>query len=533
MGGIRVELRSEQARAVVRTLETEHRRDVKSGELRSAQTIFEQVVQTTLQGRPAWEDVRAQLAAHSDPRISSFLRRFERDFSDQGKAQPTAPQRPRPSTSIAERQAAALRTEKQRAEAKTATSVTTHKDEIAPAVSQLVDLIFAPTQVEANTAALETLLAKQADSGAFGGVDESVLAHTSLVTALRSGVYGEALSARIEVALLASWQSFTGKLVEPANVRRPLPPSVLRDASHAVRALHQASNGLIPGGEEVPSDVIAALEKYNSHSAQSQNYAEAFEAISSFLMERGTGHEVLLEKAASLLASHGGDMALGAAFSWTLASLAESYGHDFIYHADKPMRAFFAKLGPVGQMLLFAWESHAGVHHGSAWENQVTQFKDAATREKLEKRLRSQGKGRMVDEEFGNSLSWATTPLMLLPSSPFYAAMVGTFAALDAHPTTYVGVVVPALLMPMGSKFVHRYFHMKDTDVSRKASLPMRLFVQSMLGQFLKAYHDVHHARPQKEGANYNLLLIGGDYIRGKASRPTQKERDTAKRLGM
>lgn len=424
---------------------------------------------------------------------------------------------------------------------------------------RLVDEL-AHGQAELAPWARELARTQQPD-GSWQDHDSSVLAHTSLATYLRrteharefKNKYTREEHARfapdaetlqlLEACLAKSWTNLTGAVpTERTEFLGPLGPA-LEGASRGPADVHEA---LLGDSLDVRLDPKGFLDRalVRAESGVVEPQVEKPVNWTGVGLAAAAGAGLAVAARAGALGWLA-ELAAGAATGWVAASYSESLVHDKVAHShDLPgqgqlkepeqpsfLRRVYEKSPKWLQESIFCtWFGHTKIHHYRTFtKDHVTQFRSPEEREKLDAYLIKQGREDLIDSEHGLTIGWKSYALFQAMASPSYAAALGGAALLGAGPLFALGFAGPAILYPFASKTYHRYTHMPAQDAMQKASLPMKLILQSDLSRFNVRRHFVHHENPD---VNFNLMP-GADWLRGKAQRPSVAQEEELRRLGV
>lgn len=204
----------------------------------------------------------------------------------------------------------------------------------------------------------------------------------------------------------------------------------------------------------------------------------------------------------------------GLLIGYVVVSLCESFFHRTVGHASPRLRRLARGLGAIGSGVIEVWYGHHVVHHCRTFRrDHVTQFESAHAEQRLRCELIAKGRRRMVAESYGARVGGVIGFLRHMgPTLPVFAAVCwlggGWFT---------VGAVLPLLLMPLLSEFVHPYLHLSDERVLREAPAPIRWFAATPAFRFLARHHWLHH---RYLDCNFNLMP-GGDLLLGVHRRPS------------
>lgn len=207
------------------------------------------------------------------------------------------------------------------------------------------------------------------------------------------------------------------------------------------------------------------------------------------------------------------NLLIGIIGGYVAATLAESLQHRLFGHAPSCFRKVWKFFPKYLEWFRLVWWSHTVIHHGLAAGNQFTAPLTPSP-EVIERM--TQGQRQTVQgNHLGLTTQWSDFIWFLwLPMStiPLLWASLGDQDALAA--------IVPMLLPPLFSKFVHRHIHSPYDVAICESSLPTRWLLKTRYGRAMIRHHWMHH---RYADSNFNLLL-GGDWILGTGRRPTDND---------
>ncbi len=212
-----------------------------------------------------------------------------------------------------------------------------------------------------------------------------------------------------------------------------------------------------------------------------------------------------------------GRIIAGVVVGYLLVSICESYFHRTIGHTSARFRKLFRSGGMLGGFVLRTWYSHCVIHHfGTYRENHVTQFSSAEEEARLCRKLAAGGKGHIPVQNYGLRVGGPGEFLRYVaPTLPLIALVCwlggGWFS---------LGAVVPLIVMPLMSEFIHPLLHLTH-DAAREAAPPLlKPLVATRYFRHVACHHWLHHRHLD---VNFNLML-SGDYILGCHRAPTRAE---------
>jgi len=398
--------------------------------------------------------------------------------------------------------------------------------------------------------------------------DTSVLNHVALATYLRRAAHAQEFKNKytregharfnpdgttrksLETSLARSWQHLTGSTPQdPSEFLGPLPRHrVLAGASHAPAALHEALLGDELATRLEPQKALQEAVTLTESGVRGEPLPSQ---PSRGVNWKGVAGLAVAGAAAWLAVQCPGvalglaELAAGMGAGWLVSSFNESVVHDKIAHThDIPGVRPLGAEGPstvVGHAYEHSpewlqkdihgtWFGHTKIHHYQTFkQDHVTQFRSAEEEAKLDAYLLKEGREDLIDSEHGMSLTWKGYLTFQAVAAPSYALALGSAFLLGAGPLFAAGFVAPAAVYPLFSKDYHRYTHMSADKAMSRASLPMKLLLQSDMSRFNVRRHFVHHREPE---FNFNLMP-GADWLRGKAKGPSVGQEEELRRLGV
>lgn len=159
------------------------------------------------------------------------------------------------------------------------------------------------------------------------------------------------------------------------------------------------------------------------------------------------------------------------------------------------------------------------IHHGRTFRrDHVTQFGSAHEQQVLDADLLNAGlpQGLFRSERYGLTVGNRGMLKFLLP---FLALMLPLSLCLPQP----MGIPFAAMMFvsPILSRYLHPYLHAPYRLAVQQAPWPIRLILTSRYGISVWRHHWLHHRRPS---VNFNLMLFGGDELRGRSRRPSHAE---------
>jgi len=207
----------------------------------------------------------------------------------------------------------------------------------------------------------------------------------------------------------------------------------------------------------------------------------------------------------------------GATVGYIIVSVCESFFHNVMGHPPPRFRIACKSAGILGCWVRRAWYSHGVVHHLSTFRiNFVTQFKDDAEERKLREKMIRTNRGHVVSQEYGLRVGPFSEQLRYVaPTLPFMFV-----ACLMGLPWFPMGALLPLIIMPLVSQFIHPLIHMRYDDAVAEAGPLLRLIVKSRYFRYVARHHWLHHQDP---GVNFNLIPIG-DLLLGRYCSPNGED---------
>lgn len=212
-----------------------------------------------------------------------------------------------------------------------------------------------------------------------------------------------------------------------------------------------------------------------------------------------------------------GQIVAGLLVGYLIVTLCESLYHRFGGHAPRNLRQLSKSLGPLGRVILDRWYSHAIVHHRMTYRNSyVRQFSSAEEKEKLILKLAEAGNGHVSAQSFGLRVGGPIEHLRyILPTAPYVLIACWCGGAWFS-----IGAILPLIIMPLMSEFIHPLLHLPYEVALRTAQPFIKPFVETGYFKYVARHHWLHHRHPE---SNFNLML-GGDLILRCHRSPTPAE---------
>lgn len=218
----------------------------------------------------------------------------------------------------------------------------------------------------------------------------------------------------------------------------------------------------------------------------------------------------------------------GLVIGYVAASLIESSMHQWVSDAPGPRVRFWRRWPRLFRLALETHYSHHTIHHYKTFrQDYVTQFRNDAEREALDRELAAHGRhGELIRRakyavKLQGEGGWTfVAPLLLF--MPFIYLLLGPWAVLASLPT----MALPPLL----SNYVHPYLHMAHERARAEAPPFVRWFLGTWYARAMARNHFIHHRYGGT--SNFNLVL-GGDLLRGVARRASERDYAVMQRIGL
>jgi hypothetical protein len=209
------------------------------------------------------------------------------------------------------------------------------------------------------------------------------------------------------------------------------------------------------------------------------------------------------------------EFALGVLAGYLLVTLAESYLHEHIHHARRYFRLLQKRYPRALGAFREAYRSHTIIHHGHTYRDHVTQFTSAAQKNSVDAMLSDRAGQRIISERYGATLNLRSTLLFVCPILPVVIPLL-LVLPLPAK----AGFLVPVIIYPLMSKWIHPYLHMRYADAIQQAPRHLKWVLRTPYMQGVWRNHWMHHRYPR---FNFNLIL-GGDWLRGVYRSPSERD---------
>ena len=207
----------------------------------------------------------------------------------------------------------------------------------------------------------------------------------------------------------------------------------------------------------------------------------------------------------------------GFVLGYLLVSICESYFHRALGHASAGLRKLCRGGGVFGAFVIRAWYGHGVVHHfGTYRKNHVTQFSSREEEARLRRRLLARGRAHIPAQDYGLRIGGPGEFLRFVaPTLPFMALLCWFGGAWFS-----LGAVVPLVVMPLLSEFMHPLLHLRHDEARKAAPRLLRPLVATRYFRFIACHHWLHHRHLD---VNFNLMP-GGDFLLGYHRAPTRAE---------
>ena len=215
----------------------------------------------------------------------------------------------------------------------------------------------------------------------------------------------------------------------------------------------------------------------------------------------------------------------GLGIGYAVASFTESTLHRLIKHARSGGRAVWNRHPRVFLPFVRAFYSHHVVHHALTFrQDYVTQFRDEAEKQELDRQLTGEFGELIRREQYGLTLRGSGILAFnapIIPFVPLIGLTLGPWVLLGALPGlfAYSGITI----------FLHPYLHRRYSDSIRDAPPILRWLLRT---KFIRAAARNHYLHHRYIRCNYNLLL-GADYVLGQHRAATLQDIEDMRRLGL
>lgn len=220
-------------------------------------------------------------------------------------------------------------------------------------------------------------------------------------------------------------------------------------------------------------------------------------------------------------------LVIGFLSGYFMASWIESYMHQHVSDAPPRVVKGWKKHPRLFQYLIRTNYSHHVIHHIRTYKNNhVTQFSSETERRELDQVLNGMGShGRIIiDSRYAVKLHGSGALVFiapLIPVIPISYFLIGPMAT--------VGCCLALALPPLFSNFLHPYLHMPYVDTIQSSPWWLKPVIKTGYFRAMCLNHFLHH---RYMASNFNLVL-GADWIRGVARRPTNLDLELMKNLGL
>lgn len=217
----------------------------------------------------------------------------------------------------------------------------------------------------------------------------------------------------------------------------------------------------------------------------------------------------------------------GFALGYLIATLVESYAHQYVSDAPRKYVKQWMRYPRLCKYMIRTHYSHHTVHHCRTYRQDfVTQFRNDQEREYLDRELENRGiHGQIIKaSHYGVRLHGSGALVFIVPLLPGIPLILNWLGPLGLS-----GALMALALPPLLSHFVHPYLHMPHSKAVYLAPLPISMLLKTRFFRAMARSHFMHHRYVM---GNFNLLL-GGDILRGVARKPSEKDLDEMKRIGL
>jgi hypothetical protein len=430
------------------------------------------------------------------------------------------------------------------------------KERSAEAVS-LIDSVLAGQQADGGW--------KEDEHASASNLDSSVLNHIAVAKALRRETFSDDAerTTRMQSALQNSWLHLANRIpTTEARQLDELPGSVTRRLSQGPALMHAT---LLGHSVAVRVDRQACLDEATSV-CQAGARGEVLEAqprhLGRTLAKVGLVGALAVGAAACphallvVAAWQTAQFATGLVVGQINSSLNETFGHDYLLHASKPLRnkaeawmeASKADNGPLqgpvhlaqriglrakavlGKGIIFGHYSHSTHHSITDGKNYEEKLQvDSPRKQQVMARLAKDGRLDLEHKKFGSTTDWLGYAFYQVTALPSYIACGVAAYALGAGPAFALGFAIPSALEPTWSKDYHDWVHTKAKDIVTDAPPLIREYMKTWPSRHIVGLHYRHHVWKPREtrDCNYDLGPFPiGDWMRGKYIPPTPREEE-------
>lgn len=221
-----------------------------------------------------------------------------------------------------------------------------------------------------------------------------------------------------------------------------------------------------------------------------------------------------------------GHTIMGLVLGYLIVSVCESYFHRTVGHTSARFRKLYRRIGRLGGFVLRAWHSHFVIHHlGTYRENHVTQFTSAGEEARLRRKLEVNGKAHIPAQDYGLRVGGPGEFVRYMaPTLPIMAV-----ACFLGGPWFSLGAIIPFIVMPLMSEYVHPLLHLPHDKARAAAPVLLKPLVATRCFRYIARHHWLHHRHLD---VNFNLLP-GGDVLLGCHRAPTSTELEEMAAIGL
>lgn len=187
-------------------------------------------------------------------------------------------------------------------------------------------------------------------------------------------------------------------------------------------------------------------------------------------------------------------------------SMVEHHLHRFAGHASREIREYTKKKWWLKWLTIEdTWRSHTVFHHGMAAINYTIQKIKGDSLSSWEKKAnRINGfLNYLRSVRWGTSLNTEGVAYGMLATLPGFTIILIT---LEMTPLMLMGLITPAALHVMASKYLHPYLHETRVEAMEQAPNELaRILLDTRYARMISRYHFVHHKNPE---VNFNLVWL-------------------------
>ncbi len=167
---------------------------------------------------------------------------------------------------------------------------------------------------------------------------------------------------------------------------------------------------------------------------------------------------------------------------YLIISITVSLSHKNILHATKQRVISWQKFGCLGRYIYASWYSHYIIHHYKTFKkNYVTQFNSIAEKEKLKQWLIENNKEQIIHDGYGVRVGGFYQKIQYTYTHLLQLLLICYLGGIWFS----TGVAIILVVYVLMAENVHPYLHQSDSESLEKASLLMRIFLNSYYFKFL------------------------------------------------